>query len=77
MSLVEPDGTAKEPLTLGLTGSQDTSLFLRSGVGRRFDRLNIAAYGELGYTAIRGVIENNLSAYGVADNSPLLDVCPD
>lgn len=71
--VVNPDGSFKDPLALGLRDSSDTSVYLRSGVGRRWERFNVALFGEVGYTSIRGALDQNLSLYGIEDDNPVLD----
>lgn len=69
---VNPDGTHKPPLALGIENLNDTTLYLRSGVGRRWERFNIALLAEVGATTIHGQVVHNLKDYGVDEDSPLL-----
>ncbi len=69
---VARDGTVKDPLQLGLSSSNDTTLYLRGGAGRRWERFNIALFAEVGSTWITGQLEHNLEDYGVDTSSPLL-----
>lgn len=69
---VTRDGTVKDPLMLGLENSNDTTLYLRGGAGRRWERINIALFTEVGSTWIKGSLAHNLADYGVDTSSPLL-----
>jgi len=69
---VNADGTIKDPLALGLRDSSDTTLFVRGGAGRRWERINIALLAEAGYTVIRGQLSHNLHLYGIDSDNRLL-----
>lgn len=69
---VNADGGIKDPLALGLCDSSDTTLFVRGGVGRRWERINIALLAEVGYTVIRGQLSHNLHLYGIDSDNRLL-----
>lgn len=63
--IVERDGTLKDPLTLAMEDSSDYSYFARFGVGKRWQGVNLALFGEIGHTEISGSIETNLDQYGI------------
>ena len=76
--VVNRDGTPKDPLTVNLHDNYDYSLYIRGGIGKTWDRINLALFTEIGHTAVRGALGHNFALYGVdEDVSRLTEFDPD
>ncbi len=70
--IVDESGALKRPLKAGLKNSYDTGWFARAGLGRRWERLNVAIWAELGINRIEGDLEQNFTLYGIEADNPLI-----
>jgi hypothetical protein len=65
------DGSLKQSLTLSMQDSSDYTVFIRGGLGKRWQELNFALFVEVGYNEIQGDFEHNLELYGVDSDNAL------
>ena len=70
--IVNRDGSLKQPLTLSMQDSTDYSVFIRGGVGKRWQQVNLSLFAEVGYSDIQGDFDQNLDLYGVDSDNNLV-----
>ncbi|THB67069.1 MAG: hypothetical protein D6B27_05310 [Gammaproteobacteria bacterium] len=71
-SMVE-NGRLKDPLTVSIVDSSDTTIYIRGGIGRQFKYIHTALFAEYGSTNINGKIDNNLDEYGLDNRINRID----
>lgn len=67
-SIVDSNGNFKDPLTVSVVDSKDSSFFLKWGAGKQFKYIHVSLFAEIGYTTIEGRLDNNLDLYGLDDS---------
>ncbi len=66
-SIVDSNGQFKDPLTISIKDSSDISIYFRGGIGKQLNFIHASLFTEIGRTAIKGQLDNNLHLYGITN----------